>query len=58
MISILYFPPPTKMKNIEKGGDYDKTWRGSEDGKVNTDGQRMVVDERKGAGPQGGFITK
>jgi hypothetical protein len=30
----------------------------SEDGKVNTDGPRMVVDERNGAGPQGGFITK
>jgi hypothetical protein len=47
-----------RMKNFEKGGDYDKTWKVSEDGKVNTDGPRMVVDERNGAGPQGGFITK
>ena len=46
------------MKNFEKGGDYDKTWKASEDGKVNTDGPRMVVDDRNGAGPQGGFITK
>lgn len=50
--------PWKRMKNFEKGGDYDKTWKVSEDGKVNTDGPRMVVDERNGAGPQGGFITK
>lgn len=50
--------PWKRMKNFEKGGDYDKTWKASEDGKVNTDGPRMVVDDRNGTGPQGGFITK
>lgn len=50
--------PWKRMKNFEKGGDYDKTWKASEDGKVNTDGPRMVVDDRNGMGPQGGFITK
>lgn len=50
--------PWKRMKNFEKGGAYDKTWKASEDGKVNTDGPRVMVDERNGAGPQGGFITK
>jgi synaptosomal-associated protein 25 len=43
-------------KNFEKGGDYDKTWKASEDGKVNTNGPRVIVGEN--AGPQGPIITR
>ncbi|KAL5008473.1 hypothetical protein ScPMuIL_014054 [Solemya velum] len=50
--------PWKKGKNFEKSGDYSKTWKSNEDGKVNTNGPRMIVDERNGSGPQGGFITR
>nr|KAG5712808.1 hypothetical protein BaRGS_007405 [Batillaria attramentaria] len=50
--------PWKRMKNFEKGADYNKTWKASEDGKVNTNGPRVVVDDRNGAGPTGGYITR
>ncbi|KAK3093134.1 hypothetical protein FSP39_011526, partial [Pinctada imbricata] len=49
--------PWKRAKNFERGGDYDKTWKASEDGKVNTNGPRMVVDQGQ-AGPQGNIITR
>ncbi|XP_061172511.1 synaptosomal-associated protein 25-like isoform X5 [Saccostrea cucullata] len=48
--------PWKRAKNFEKGGDYDKTWKASEDGKVNTNGPRVIVGET--AGPQGPIITR
>ncbi|XP_021361772.1 synaptosomal-associated protein 25-like isoform X1 [Mizuhopecten yessoensis] len=45
-----------RTKNFEKGGEYANIWKSSEDGKVNTDGPRMIVDSRNGAGPQGTFL--
>jgi len=50
--------PWKKTKNFEKSGDYNKTWKASEDGTVNTNGPRVVVDQGNGVGPSGGFITK
>jgi len=48
--------PWKKAKNFEKGSEYANTWNKSEDGKVNTDGPRVVVGDQMG--PSGGFITK
>lgn len=39
------------------GGDYANAWNKQDDGKVNTNGPRVVVGDGN-AGPQGGFITK
>ncbi|GFN96590.1 synaptosomal-associated protein, partial [Plakobranchus ocellatus] len=50
--------PWKRSKNFEKGSDYNKTWKASEDGKVNTNGPRVVVDPGNGAGPMGGYITR
>ncbi|XP_064600232.1 synaptosomal-associated protein 25-like isoform X5 [Liolophura sinensis] len=49
--------PWKKGGNFEKSGDYNKTWKASEDGKVNTDGPRVIVDSGPG-GPSGGYITR
>ena len=43
-------------KNFEKGSDYNKTWKATDDGQVNTNGPRVVVGEQQGF--QGGFITR
>ena len=48
----------TRAKNFEKSGDYNKTWKASEDGQVNTNGPRVIVDAGNGVGPTGGFITR
>ena len=48
----------SRAKNFEKSGDYNKTWKASEDGKVNTNGPRVIVDAGNGVGPTGGFITR
>ncbi|XP_055879927.1 synaptosomal-associated protein 25-like isoform X5 [Biomphalaria glabrata] len=50
--------PWKRSKNFEKGSDYSKTWKASEDGKVNTNGPRVVVDQGNGSGPTGGYITR
>lgn len=47
-----------RSKNFEKGGEYSKTWKSNDDGKINTNGPRVVVDQGNGVGPSGGFITK
>ncbi|XP_046371747.1 synaptosomal-associated protein 25-like isoform X7 [Haliotis rufescens] len=49
--------PWKKAKNFEKGSDYNKTWKASEDGPTNTNGPRLIVDSG-GSGPTGGYITK
>nr|AAO83846.1 synaptosomal-associated 25 protein isoform A [Lymnaea stagnalis] len=50
--------PWKRSKNFEKGSDYNKTWKASEDGKINTNGPRLVVDQGNGSGPTGGYITR
>ncbi|XP_059155591.1 synaptosomal-associated protein 25-like isoform X4 [Physella acuta] len=50
--------PWKRSKNFEKGSDYNKTWKASEDGKVNTNGPRVMVDQGNGSGPTGGYITR
>ncbi|XP_053396973.1 synaptosomal-associated protein 25-like isoform X2 [Mercenaria mercenaria] len=50
--------PWKRAKNFEKSSDYNKTWKSSEDGTVNTNGPRVVVGQGNGVGPTGGFITK
>jgi len=44
-------------KNFEKGSDYNKTWKASEDGKVNTGGPRVNVGG-DGAQMSGGYIQR
>ncbi|GAU97341.1 hypothetical protein RvY_08660-2 [Ramazzottius varieornatus] len=50
--------PWNKGKNFEKGADYDKTWKATDDGKVSSNQPRMVVGDGNGMGPTGGYITK
>ncbi|KAL3872759.1 hypothetical protein ACJMK2_035961 [Sinanodonta woodiana] len=50
--------PWKKSKNFEKSGDYNKTWKATDDGQVNTDGPRVIVDHGNGIGPSGNFITR
>ncbi|XP_060594263.1 synaptosomal-associated protein 25-like [Ruditapes philippinarum] len=50
--------PWKRSKNFEKSSDYNKTWKSSEDGTVNTNGPRVIVDQGNGVGSSGGFITK
>ncbi|XP_052271078.1 synaptosomal-associated protein 25-like isoform X2 [Dreissena polymorpha] len=50
--------PWKKAKNFEKSSDYNKTWKSSEDGTVNTNGPRVIVDQGNGVGQTGGYITR
>ncbi|WAR19249.1 SNP25-like protein [Mya arenaria] len=50
--------PWKKAKKFEKSGDYNKTWKTSEDGKVITNGPRVVVDQGNGVTSSGGYITR
>ena len=45
-----------RAKNFEKGSEYANTWKKDDDGAVNTDGPRLVVNDVGAA--QGGYITK
>ena len=45
-------------KNFEKGADYDKTWKATDDGKVASNQPRMVVSDGNGMGPTGGYISR
>ena len=47
-----------RSKNFERSGGYNKTWKSSEDGTVNTNGPRVIVDQGNGVGSSGGYITK
>jgi len=49
--------PWKRAKNFEKSGDYANAWKKNEDGKVNTNGPRVVVGDGN-MGPQGGFVTR
>ena len=42
---------------FEKSGDYANTWKGNDDGAVNTDGPRMVVGGDQMMA-QGGYVTR
>jgi synaptosomal-associated protein 25 len=46
-----------RTKNFEKSGDYANAWKKNDDGKVNTNGPRVVVGDGN-MGPQGGFVTR
>lgn len=48
--------PWKKGKNFEKGSEYANTWNKDDDGKVNTDGPRVVVGDQGGF--QGQMITR
>lgn len=47
-----------RSKNFEKGSDYNKTWKATEDGKVNTNGPRVVVGDPNGGMITGGYVTR
>lgn len=47
--------PWNKRRNV--GKEYADTWKGNDDGKVNQDGPRIVVDQN-GAGVTGGYVTR
>ncbi len=46
-----------RSKNVEKSAAYNKTFKGNEDGKVNSSGPRQVVSQN-GTGPASGYIQK
>ncbi|XP_076442950.1 synaptosomal-associated protein 25-like [Babylonia areolata] len=50
--------PWKRTKNFEKGADYNKTWKADDDGKVNTNGPRVVVGDPNGAMISGGYVTR
>ncbi|XP_070180154.1 synaptosomal-associated protein 25-like isoform X2 [Littorina saxatilis] len=50
--------PWKRSKNFEKGSDYNKTWKATEDGKVNTNGPRVVVGDPNGGMITGGYVTR
>jgi synaptosomal-associated protein 25 len=47
-----------RSKNFEKGSDYNKTWKANDDGKVNTNGPRVVVGDPNGPMISGNYCTK
>jgi len=61
MYILIIIAPPfffARAKNFEKSGDYANAWKKNEDdGKVNTNGPRVVVGDGN-MGPQGGFVTR
>ncbi|XP_076464297.1 synaptosomal-associated protein 25-like isoform X4 [Babylonia areolata] len=50
--------PWKRSKNFEKGADYNKTWKSNDDGKVNTNGPRVVVGDPNGGMVTGGYVTR
>ena len=46
-----------RSKNFEKDDDYKKTWKANEDGKVNANGPRRIIDQSAG-GPATGFVKR
>lgn len=49
--------PWNRSKNIEKSAAYSKTFKGNEDGKVNSSGPRQIVAQN-GMGPGSGYIQR
>jgi hypothetical protein len=46
-----------RTKNFETGDDYKKTWKANEDGKVNANGPRRIIDQSAG-GAANGFVNR
>jgi hypothetical protein len=46
-----------RSKNVEKSAAYSKTFKGNEDGKVNSSGPRQIVSQN-GMGPGSGYIQR
>lgn len=46
-----------RTKNVEKSAAYSKTFKGNEDGKVNSSGPRQIVAQN-GIGPGSGYIQR
>ena len=56
----MYFCPlfvSLRSKNVEKSAAYSKTFKGNEDGKVNSSGPRQIVAQN-GVGPGSGYIQR
>jgi len=49
--------PWKRAKNVEKSAAYSKTFKGNEDGKVNSSGPRQIVTQN-GMGPGSGYIQR
>lgn len=49
--------PWKRTKNVEKSAAYSKTFKGNEDGKVNSSGPRQIVSQN-GVGPGSGYIQR
>ncbi|XP_033624971.1 synaptosomal-associated protein 25-like isoform X4 [Asterias rubens] len=50
--------PWKKFMGFEKGDDYKKTWKSSEDGKVNSNQPMRMEDNRDGSGMPSTYITR
>ncbi|XP_063958451.1 synaptosomal-associated protein 25-like isoform X2 [Lytechinus pictus] len=50
--------PWKKLGNFEKGDDYKKTWKGNDDGKVNSHQPMRVEDDRDGMAGNQTMITR
>jgi len=56
----VYFCPlfvSLRSKNVEKSAAYSKTFKGNDDGKVNSSGPRQIVAQN-GVGPGSGYIQR
>ncbi|CAD5123020.1 DgyrCDS11406 [Dimorphilus gyrociliatus] len=49
--------PWKRAKNFEKDSNYKDTWKGNEDGKINTNGPRVIVGDNA-AGMSGNLVTR
>jgi len=49
--------PWKRSKNVEKSAAYSKTFKGNNDGKVNSSGPRQVVAQN-GVGPGSGYVQR
>lgn len=47
-----------RLGNFEKGDDYKKTWKGNDDGKVNSHQPMRMEDDRDGCGGNASMITR
>jgi hypothetical protein len=46
-----------RSKNVEKSAAYSKTFKGNDDGKVNSSGPRQIVGQN-GVGPGSGYVQR
>jgi synaptosomal-associated protein 25 len=49
--------PWNRSKNVEKSAAYSKTFKGNDDGKVNSSGPRQIVTQN-GMGPGSGYVQR